>query len=98
MGFVKYRPYFKRISLANSGGGINFWEIFCEDKEQNIFEKMLLCKEQFDGLIKDSALNLKSKYVKKRRLGERQRKDADNYLKAFKILHKRLKQHRSGDL
>ena len=74
---------------------INGWEIFCEDKEQNILDKMLFCKKQFDWLIKYSALNLKSK---ERRLGEKQRKDADDYLKAFKILHKRLKQHRNGDL
>ena len=112
MGFVKYRPYFKR-NLVNRDGGvklqeqpkwfhtnieINRWEIFCEDKEQNILDKMLFCKKQFDWLIKNSALNLKSKYVKERRLGEKQRKEADDYLKAFKILHKRLKQHRNGDL
>ena len=58
---------------------------------------MAECKEIFDAYIRHSAKNLKSKYVKERRIGEKQRKDADDYLKAFKILHKRLKQHKSGN-
>lgn len=76
---------------------INRWEIFCEDNEESLFKKMAECKEIFDAYIRHSAKNLKSKYVKERRIGEKQRKDADDYLKAFKILHKRLKQHKSGN-